>query len=360
MSFIQTLFSTKPQTAKTRNLLLDYIRGTLILLVLYHHATGPFGGYVLQFHMPALFLLSGYTDFLLGKKSKTGDYIKSRFQRLIVPYLFFEAASFLLFCLRCLLCGDPCFPIKEALISIFSCVNNSYVGLFGRLWFLPAMFVSSVLAHLILHRLSKHKRINGIVALPVLLFLSYATANWIPFRLPFTLDIALLATAFLLLGHLLGEVISAVLNKKSLLLDLSLLCGFLLLFLACNFVGTPYCGMYVNKYNHFPLMLLAALSGTMAVFLFIKLLAPLFGKVCFLKNILVWYSVNSLATFPVHLTIKVLALPVLTSLGLNHWAVLLVLMFFLNIPIVNLITHYCPVMLGHLRPRERARSAREG
>jgi hypothetical protein len=70
-----------------------------------------------------------------------------------------------------------------------------------------------------------------------------------------------------------------------------------------------------------------------------------------LTDIVFWYSINSLTVFPVHLTIKVLSIPLLAKIGLNHWSCLFFLMFFFSIPIVNIINVYFPFMLGTFKSK---------
>ena len=72
MEVIRNVFGIKQEENSKRIEYLDFLRGILILLVLYHHASAPFSVFVLQFHMPALFVLSGYTEYLLkNRKQKT-------------------------------------------------------------------------------------------------------------------------------------------------------------------------------------------------------------------------------------------------------------------------------------------------
>ena len=176
--------------------------------------------------------------------------------------------------------------------------------------------------------------------------LSYISCNVIPFRLPFTIDIAFLGTAFFLLGHLCGKGIKYIFEKKSLSFDFILLIISGALFVLCNRYTNPVCYMYINKYDDFPFMVVCAILGTVMSFVLAKFATRIFDKISFLRNIVMWYSVNSLAVFPVHLTIKVLSIPVLSHLGLNNWFCLLILMFGLTIPIVNIITKYFPFLLG--------------
>ena len=351
MNTLLNIFSVRVPINKNRIFILDFIRGILILLVLYHHSGAPLNQYVLQFHMPALFILSGYTEYILNKKVTFLDYVKSRFFRLIVPYLFFEIANFILFIGMQILSGTVNVSFIDAVKSIAGCVNNSYMGLYGRLWFLPAMFVCSIFSFVIKEMLSGNKPLFIALFIAVMIVFSYISSALIPFRLPFTIDIAFLGTAFCLIGHLCGRYIETYLNNKKRIYDILLLVGFAILFAICNICADPVCHMFANQYSNFPFMIIAAISGTALVFASAKLFAPLFEKVHFIKDIVIWYSINSLATFPVHLTIKVFSIRIWGYLGIYHWALILIGMLILTIPIVNFITQYCPMMLGRFKMR---------
>lgn len=65
-----------------------------MLLVLLHHSSVPNGEWILAFHMPLLFLLSGYADahrerLGLSHPRKFTEYFFNRFRRLVVPYFLF-------------------------------------------------------------------------------------------------------------------------------------------------------------------------------------------------------------------------------------------------------------------------------
>ena len=79
MNVFRTLFKIKTNEHSKRVQTLDFLRGVLILLVLYHHSGAPFSSFVLQFHMPALFVLSGYTEFFINKQKPFVSYVKSKF-----------------------------------------------------------------------------------------------------------------------------------------------------------------------------------------------------------------------------------------------------------------------------------------
>lgn len=345
MKGLRTVFNIKVNDSANRKSYLDFVRGILILLVLYHHANAPFSSYVLQFHMSALFILSGYTEFLLNKKKPFLAYVKSKFFRLIIPYICFEVLNLIAFVLiKCLL-GQMDFSFGDACISIVTCINNSYTGLYGRLWFLPAIFVASIFAYLI-KRITKNNTYLVLICCVLMFALSYISSSMLPCRLPFTIDIAFLGTALFLLGHICGNIIRVIFEGKKLWVLLLCLVVLGFLFILCNIIADPACYMHMNQYSDFPFMVLCAVSGTAIVFIIARCLFPVITKITILKNIVCWYSVNSLTVFPVHLTIKVLSIPILKLIGLNNWACLLTIMFIVTIPIVNIISNYFPFMLG--------------
>lgn len=240
----------------------------------------------------------------------------------------------------------------EALNSIILCINNNYLGLYGRLWFLPAIFIASIFAYCAKHVSKNH---------PILLCcslaffaLSYISSAIIPFRLPFTIDIAFLGAAFFLVGHMCGDIITHIFDTKKHCLILISASIFAILFILCSKIGNPLCYMYINQYADFPLMVLYAISGTTLIFIASKYLLFI-CKIIFLGDVVFWYSINSLTVFPIHLTIKVLSIPILSKLGLNNWVSLLVIMFIFTIPLVNIVTNYFPFMLGSFKHKQTQR-----
>lgn len=51
---------------RQRDALVDFLRGAAMLLVLLHHSGCPLGPYILAFHMPHFFVLSGYAESAFG------------------------------------------------------------------------------------------------------------------------------------------------------------------------------------------------------------------------------------------------------------------------------------------------------
>ena len=143
----------------------------------------------------------------------------------MIPYLTFEGANFLIWCIKCL-CEHQPILWGESAVSILTCINNDYMGLYGRLWFLPCMFIADMYVWVVL-RFFRKQRFPLILSVLVLFSASFVTVKIISIRLPFTMDTALFASAFILLGYIFGNVINVLVNKGNEVYKIILLIGML-------------------------------------------------------------------------------------------------------------------------------------
>jgi len=150
--------------------------------------------YIYSFHVPLFFFVSGYL-FDRGKYDFR-QLLRKKFRTLIVPYLFFAALSFLFWfaIVRNLsisgrsLAVDPVKPLFGMLYGIG--VGDWRVPMNVALWFLPCLFVVETTFYFIR---SWH-------FLPVFAALAYLV-TFLPFRLPWSSDVALAAIVFYGLGY---------------------------------------------------------------------------------------------------------------------------------------------------------------
>ncbi len=324
--------------------LLDYLRGSAMILVLLHHASVPYGSIILAFHMPLLFLLSGYTQTKSTGWSKKNyaQYIIHRFKRLMVPYFIFEFFNLFLWIFICYY-RQEAFNLWSGLFSIFVCYNTpEYMGIYGRLWFLPCLFMADLLAWPILKRFSARPKYLFIfigLAFGTSWLLSYLIA----YRLPFTIDTALFALAFILLGYAGGGYIDwGLFNKHSRLFESSIVIScFVLLVVMVKYLKIT-CLMYKNYYHPYCWSVLGAVIGSVSFMLLVKLAYPFLSKKPILDWLIRWYSRNSLLVFPVHLEIEVFLRFILKTYA--TWYILFFAMLLGNIPLVSGITALCPFL----------------
>jgi fucose 4-O-acetylase-like acetyltransferase len=325
--------------------ILDFLRGGAMILVLLHHSGFPFGRYILDFHMPFFFILSGYIEKCRDEQLPFKKYVKKRFYRLIVPYFSFEFINLVIWYI---ICGmtEKTQSFLPALFSIIFCFDlKSYIGLLGgRIWFFPCLFISDVLFWGIRKLIKTNP--EYLCTTLILFFLSLMTSRILPFRLPYMVDTAMMATAFIVIGYIGTDIFSYFISGKHIAVDIIIaILMSMLLFYADN-TGFVQMYMYINRYGNYILTIVAAIAGSIAYVIVAKYAYYLFLKLSFLKSIVLWYSYNSLIVFFAHLDIKCLLIQAECSAITNNWWLLFVVMFVFSIPISNALSNYLPFLFG--------------
>ena len=201
-------------------------------------------------------------------------------------------------------------------------------------------------SHIYIWLIVRHfrEKFSQILSVLFLFALSFVTVKIIPFRLPFTLDTALFAAAFIMAGYCFSDIIKTLLNKNNIAQRVFLAIGTLLYLLYSVRYTNVNVYMYINSYGEYTVSICAAICGCIAFLILGGCVYRLSSKLKIIKDFVLWYGNNSLATFPVHLTIKMLLIWYFPSLSV--WYTMFLIMLLLNIPIVNVITFYFPFMLG--------------
>lgn len=335
------LFSFKSHSNGERIELIDFLRGGAMLLVLLHHSNIPKGNYILAFHMPLFFIISGYVEYIQGIfKKDFVTYIKNRFFRLMIPYFLFEFLNILIWFAYSKYSNID-FSIKESLISVFLCLNTDYLGMYGRLWFLPCMFVSDIYAKIAMNY-CQNKNLHLLTSIFIFFGISFCITTFYPGRLPMTIDTAFMGTAFILIGHFTGNFIKDMIEDTSFAIKILLSVILFLCEIYTIKFGNVTMLMFINRYGDYVFTICAAIFGSFSYLCIMSVIYTAFQKLSITKNLVCWYGCNSLATFPVHLTI----LFVCKSLWHLEWYWLFLITLALNVPAVNFITQYTPFMLG--------------
>lgn len=164
------------------------------------------------------------------------------------------------------------------------------------------MFVSSI----IFYFCKKYIKQNyGLICVTGIFFLvSWITVKLIPVRLPFTIDTAFMATAFLLIGYWGKNTMTYLLDKGHIVIDMTICILMLGMLYGTYRTNQANMLMYINEYGDYIYSILGAIGGSFAYMMIAKYLYYLIKKVNLLNDFVLWYSYNSLVTFPVHLQIK--------------------------------------------------------
>ena len=337
-----------------RNEMIDFIRGGAILLVMIQHCGAPFAEIILSFHMPFFFLLSGflYNYRAFEKRSDFASYFRNQFRRLIIPYLWFELVNLLVSCIIEWLTQRNVISIGVALKSIILCLNMAdYPNVVLRLWFLPCMFITSLLAYAMIHILQK-KYIQYLVVILGLLGLSWMIAKLNIGRFPFTIDISIMGLAFVLIGYVSRPHIENIV--KNIGIWKGIFFSIILMYITSCLVkgNTELFYMYKNSYGLYFLAIPAALIGSSGFLLILIVMYQMLknekSKLALLiRKYFLWLGRNSITIFPSHLLILYFSTRILHLFHINSWYIVTVSLIILVVPVVNIINEYFPFMIGN-------------
>lgn len=251
---------------KKRISYIDILRALAIILVIIGHIPYPnfspeVKKWIYSFHIPLFFFVSGMTmSFTNYKTIRLKDNLKKRFQHIYLPYLIW---AILLALPNITLLSIP--KILYGTHQSIASVSNS------SLWFLPVLFLSSVLIDLILYLLIKKRETSFILALPFifltvsLIIPSQSTIQSVfhGHNLPFGLDIIPMASTFITIGYLFQNFKNKHPRKhlSSLYIILIFIASiFLTIFFSLN-NEVVYTLMAENRYGNIIYFLISSSSG---------------------------------------------------------------------------------------------------
>lgn len=244
--------------------------------------------------MPLFFFISGYL-FNAEKHLQNGSlFLKTRFKRLIFPCIKYNLFAYLTIVFLTIFYGThrwnllflkPFFQI----IKDF-CILTSQTLINAPLWFLPCLFLVEMLYYL-LYKLSRGNKVI-LILLTVLLYLSgyFYSGN----KLPWSLNIAAVATLFYAAGHLF-KTSNLKLNYKVAALSF----GTYLIFIYNYIMVYPLSKIDLNKMaysNEFYLLPVIACSAILClIYIFTK-----YYEVGYKQKAMEFFGRNSLSIMGLH------------------------------------------------------------
>ena len=263
-----------PSPQKNRDEYLDCCRALCFVLVVMHHSGFPYGKYILGFHMPCFFIISGMVlnTIKVSERDPIAFCIK-RFKQLIIPYFVYEFLNlFISFFINLIRQHYFQIDIAAAIKSIITCINSEqYTGISMRLWFLPCMAIASSVFVLLLPKRKIAFPIH-LTILALIAFFHYLLTAYLPVRLPFTLDISLFALLWVWMGYVLKDILYRV-RKLGMMMKAFIFLSFLILFILSVYYNPQPLYMYDNTYGVYPLAFLSSFFGSFC-FLFLIDIIP--------------------------------------------------------------------------------------
>lgn len=330
---------------------IDYIKSGSIFLVVMGHAGFPedIRSIIYVFHIPLFFFLSGmFFNFEKFPNYKT--FLKRRFFQLIVPYLFFNAITYLLwvfvgrhFGLDATLNISPFKPLLGILLGN---ANHLYLEHNVPMWFLACLFTTENLYFLLFRKQNSKTILKMLPIVAVIGFFDYHFNHVV--RLPWGINIAIVMLAFYGLGSLLRDKIIGKSFHQSILFAIAVF-SFSMVLLIAHFNGKIE--VSDHYYGNYLLFWIGAFSGIISAISIAKIIENLRVNLAFLSFI----GQNTLIIFALHLTagsfikaISVYFFHLPLTIFDPFWGALLycIISVIILLPVVLLLNKYLPFFVG--------------
>lgn len=318
----------------------DTAKGIAILLVIFGHmpADDFVHDFIYSFHMPLFFIISGF--FIAREASMTiPKHLKKKFDRLLIPYLFFGLVIMTPFGLIFESARSGTFSLDVVADHFVKRVIGLLFGLrgdwpcIGVFWFLPCLFCSLVLIHLVSRLTGRY----SLVAIIIFSITGFIYNGFIGHSLPFSIDLAMIAALFIMVGSY------VYMHSQKISWSVALLCG------AVGLLASVINGrveMYDGRFNNPIYFLLSGIGLSIALL-----------KICMSMrrlSIIEWLGMNTLLIYMLHFLFQPFVGYLIIRLPYNDlWIINLIyciggvgLICLLLYPVVTIINRKLPFPLG--------------
>lgn len=193
---------------------IDSFKAMGIILVVLGHNFLPEGviKYIFSFHVPLFFFISGY---LFKPQNYSGfiSFLRKKVGTILLPYFCFFLISYAFWLLvtRNYIENFYTKPLKPLAGMFYSIGIKSWLQPNIVLWFLTCLFVVEILFYILIRIQNKKYLVAVLVIFSVL---GYAAKFFMPFRLPWSADVAFVAVAFYGAAFLLKDKINLWMSRS--------------------------------------------------------------------------------------------------------------------------------------------------
>ena len=283
----------------------DIAKGIGIILVVIAHieyVSAPVRFYIVTFHMPLFFIVSGMLAELTDEKERSlKELVLKKLKRIMLPYLIFSILYPLIDFVYFFLTGngDPYGSLKPNLLDSLMLYGNSV------LWFLPTAFFGEVIFLLVIKACLKISKKYARILTTLATFLSGIAAFFLFGKMQNHFIVALVRffiSAFFVAA---GSLVYGIIRNKQIKSFVKAVAGIALLFILLLIHGrNGIVDMHFGVYGNIYLYILNALTGSLGV-IFISMSMEGIKKL-FPCRILSFYGVNSLFVMITHINFYVL------------------------------------------------------
>ncbi|MET1053695.1 MAG: acyltransferase family protein [Pedobacter sp.] len=330
---------------------IDYAKFIGIVLVICAHQTTNKGwfDFISAFDIPLFFFLSGFL-FSFKKFDTYSQFLKARVKQLLVPYLLLNLVAYI-FWLFFFKNFDEMFVSSGRFYKSFFGIfyGNGYGDWLIHCiatWFIICLFSLENIYFLVFRKLTDNQKY---IALVCFLPLCWLDRNYMPFWLPWGIDIALVGIIFYGVGNLFKTRVFQLIQLSMLKLSvISILAFAVLLFVAQR----THSDMNQHQYSNFKLFFVGAFAGITCVITLSRIIELGLGHI----SIFQFVAQNTLFIMAFHLFVMTIVNKFILDvfdisskeIAANGFigAIVVVPTVFLLIPLIYLCNRYFPVIVG--------------
>lgn len=192
---------------------IDIAKGIVIILMVLGHSSIPknINNFIYSFHMPFFFFVSG---MLISNKQSSSKrltdlprYITRKINSLLIPFLIYSIINIIL---------SPLYKDTNIIVFTENILLNGWGGY--ALWFIPVFFFSNIISYLLINLTNKNTIILSVILLTIIGIL----LNVNKILLPWSLSTIPIACVYIMLGFILKDAISKIINIKSAIMKISI------------------------------------------------------------------------------------------------------------------------------------------
>lgn len=351
---------------------LDLAKGIGMILVVLGHIGGiglPLRYFIVSFHMPMFFIISGILFQVTKEETKDiKNIVYKKWKHIMIPYFAFSFFYFVIEILYHLVKGGSDWPTIWHNLYLSVCLHGVSV-----LWFLPAIFFGEILFLFVRKHVSHIWTIMITVVLTIFmcfanlgekaLFASYGGTGVYSYLHSFVVMFirCFIAMTFICIGYYIYFVMER-LAKKSILCFIT---G--ILFMGLTIVISQINGgvdMNYLVFSNVGLFFIAATLGSVGVILLCKSVEKFHHFVP--NKVMEYYGKNSLIIMATHINFYILYAATMVSIRFNDRFVtraksyvfcfmVVVLVFAMEVVVIEVINRCFPFILGKSYPPQKVK-----
>ena len=318
---------------------LDVTKGIGIIFMVLGHSNAPdrLRLWIYGFHMPLFFILAGFMfNSSKWKKRGLGSLIKNRAKAYLIPYTKYFLINLIVFSFLELIRYKSKYSYKNIFYYIGAGIYSHDISMpnCAPLWFLTCLFVSYFFFWALLYFDKQKKQFIIVISYILLLLVVCKIENCFQItQLPWHIDVALIASVFMLMGHIFSDKRDYITHNNHRLTSIVLLFGVGTIVIMIN----GRINMVQNQYQNIVLFILGATLLSLCVMLSSFTLCQYQNRViCKLADLLAFWGQNTIVFIGYNYMINVFVRQFVKLMGIE------------NIIIYSLIDNLCVLIIVSL------------